>query len=192
MAVAFTGPSGSGKTTLAYLLSGIERVREGAVRWGTDDLAALSEPARDRWRRQHAGFVFQDFHLIGGLSILGNVLVTSWFDRWRTGSVQAARATELLDRFSVPSTGQRVEDLSRGEQQRVAIARALLKSPPVLIADEPTASLDVVGAAAVIRILTGEAHRIGATLLAVTHDPLLMAAVDVVYSLDHGRLERIG
>jgi putative ABC transport system ATP-binding protein len=133
--VALTGPSGSGKTTLAYLLSDIERVREGTVRWGKADLATLSEAARDRWRCRHAGFVFQDFHLIGGLSIPANVLVTCWFDQWHAAAPQAERATELLDRFAVPTAGRRIEDLSRGEQQRVAIARALLHRPAVVIAD---------------------------------------------------------
>jgi putative ABC transport system ATP-binding protein len=188
--VALTGPSGSGKTTLAYLLSGIERVRQGSVRWGQVDLATLPEAARDRWRRRHAGFVFQDFHLIGGLSIMGNVLVSCWFDQWRVAPAQQQRAAELLDRFGVPVANRRIEDLSRGEQQRVAIARALLRNPAILIADEPTASLDSAGGAAVIEILLAEVRRSGATLLAVTHDPQLIAAVATVYRLDHGRLDR--
>lgn len=188
--VALTGPSGSGKTTLAYLLSGIERVRQGSVRWGPVDLATLSEAARDRWRRRHAGFVFQDFHLIGGLSITGNVLVSCWFDQWRVAPAQEQRAAELLDRFGVPVANRRIEDLSRGEQQRVAVARALLRNPAILIADEPTASLDSASGAAVIEILLAEVRRSGATLLAVTHDPQLIAAVGTVYRLDHGRLDR--
>jgi putative ABC transport system ATP-binding protein len=176
--VALTGPSGSGKTTLAYLLSGIELVREGSVRWGTTDLATLPEAARDAWRRQHAGFVFQDFHLIPGLSILGNVLVTCWFDHWRADPVMTERAGELLDRFGVPSSGWQVQKLSRGEQQRVAISRALLRSPAILIADEPTASLDAKSGGAVIEILLDQARQTAATLLVVTHDPELIAAVD--------------
>ena len=191
-AMALTGPSGSGKTTLAYLLSGIERVSEGQVRWGGVDLAQLSEAERDRWRCRNAGFVFQDFHLIGGLSILENVLVSTWFDGWRAGPGPRARAAELLARFAVPVTGRRVEDLSRGEQQRVAIARALFRAPAVLFADEPTASLDAASGAAVIELLLAETRRAGATLVAVTHDPALVAAVDATYRLDHGRLERIG
>ncbi len=189
--VALTGPSGSGKTTLAYLLSGIEPVREGSVRWGATDLARMPEAARDVWRREHAGLVFQDFHLIPGLSILGNVMVTCWFDHWRADPVLAQRAGKLLDRVGVASDDRRVGDLSRGEQQRVAIARALLRSPSIMIADEPTASLDTKNGATVIEILLAQAREAAATLLVVTHDPELIAAVDNVYRLDHGRLERI-
>ena len=140
--VALTGPSGSGKTTLAYLLTGIERVQQGSVRWGETDLAELTERAGDAWRLARVGFVFQDFHLVPGLSILANVLVTCWFDRWRPPPNLVDRAEELLDRFVVPRSGREVTDLSRGEQQRVAIARALLRDPGIVVADEPTASLE--------------------------------------------------
>ncbi len=189
--LALTGPSGSGKTTLAYLLTGIEPVRHGTVRWGETDLASLSESRRDTWRRQHVGFVFQDFHLVPGLSILDNVLVSCWFDHWRPAPGLIERAHKLLDAFAVPTAHRRVADLSRGEQQRVAVARALLHRPAVLVADEPTASLDAASAKTVIRLLTDGARTAGATLLAVTHDPALIAAVDSVHHLAHGRLEQL-
>jgi putative ABC transport system ATP-binding protein len=189
-AVALTGPSGSGKTTLAYLLTGIERVQEGAVRWAGTDLAALTERERDRWRLGHVGFVVQDFHLVPGLSILGNVLVTGWFDRWRPEPAQVARAEALLDGFSVPTAGRKVTDLSRGEQQRVAIARALLREPVIVVADEPTASLDATGGALVIELLLARVRATGATFLAVTHDPALIEACGIELRLEHGRLER--
>lgn len=189
--LALTGPSGSGKTTLAYLLTGIEPVRHGEVRWGETDLATLSESRRDTWRRQHVGFVFQDFHLVPGLSILDNVLVSCWFDQWRPVPGLAERARELLDAFAVPTARRRVADLSRGEQQRVAVARALLHRPAVLVADEPTASLDATSAETVIRLLADGARTAGATLVAVTHDPALIAAMDSVHHLEHGRLERL-
>jgi putative ABC transport system ATP-binding protein len=159
------------------------------VRWGTTDLATLPEAARDAWRRQHAGFVFQDFHLIPGLSILGNVLVTCWFDHWRADPVMTERAGELLDRFGVPSSGWQVQKLSRGEQQRVAIARALPRSPAILIADEPTASLDAKSGGAVIEILLDQARQTAATLLVVTHDPeLSLLWIPPIGSITRGRL----
>jgi putative ABC transport system ATP-binding protein len=188
-AVALTGASGSGKTTLAYLLTGIERVQAGSVRWGETDLAVLSERARDAWRRERVGFVFQDFHLVPGLSIPDNVLVTCWFAGWRPAVAARTRAQALLDAFAVPGERQ-VTDLSRGEQQRVAIARALLHEPRILVADEPTASLDARSGKAVIGLLLREAREAGATLLAVTHDPALIEACTSVLHLDHGRLER--
>ena len=187
-AVALTGPSGSGKTTLAYLLTGIEPVQEGSVRWGGVELRGLSERLRDRWRREHVGFVFQDFHLVPGLTIEGNVLVTCWFRQLRPTPAEHERALALLDGFGVPRAGRRVTDLSRGEQQRVAIARAMLRQPPILVADEPTASLDAAAGAKVIELLLAAARESGATLLAVTHDPALIEAVDRVLRLERGRL----
>ena len=189
--VALTGASGSGKTTLAYLLTGIERVRQGSVAWDATDLATLSERARDAWRRRQVGFVFQDFHLVPGLSILANVLVTCWFAGWRPSPSARERARGLLDAFGVPTDRRGVDDLSRGEQQRVAIARALLHAPPILVADEPTASLDAANGRVVIDLLIREARAAGATLLAVTHDPALIEACTTVLELDHGRLERL-
>ncbi len=188
--VAFTGPSGSGKTTLAYLLTGIEAARTGSIRWGEQELVGTSEGFRDAWRRRHVGFVFQEFQLVPGLSIEANVLIASWFDRVRVPRALDARASELLDSFAVPRTGRRVTDLSRGEQQRVAVARALLHQPPLLVADEPTASLDAKNGAQVIDLLCTNARAMGATLLAVTHDPALIEAAEEVHHLAHGRLEQ--
>jgi putative ABC transport system ATP-binding protein len=189
--VALTGPSGSGKTTLAYLLTGIEPVRQGAVRWGETDLARLPERARDAWRLRHVGFVFQDFHLVPGLSILRNVLVSCYFDGWHPDPALAEHAAALLDAFAVPTARRRVVELSRGEQQRVAVARALLRRPPVVVADEPTASLDAASGGRVIELLVRGVREVGATLLAVTHDPALIAAVEAVHHLEHGRLDRV-
>jgi putative ABC transport system ATP-binding protein len=189
--VALTGPSGSGKTTLAYLLTGIERVQRGTVRWGDVDLAGRSERARDAWRLREVGFVFQDFHLVPGLSILANVLVTCWFARWRPAPALVERARNLLHEFAVPTDGRLVTDLSRGEQQRVAIARALLHEPGIVVADEPTASLDAASGALVIGLLLDQIRSSGATLLAVTHDSELIAACARELHLDHGRLQRI-
>ena len=146
--------------------------------------------ARDAWRRRHVGLVFQDFHLVPGLSIRGNVLVSCWFDAWRADAVLVERAEALLDRCAVPTAGRRVAELSRGEQQRVAVARAILRRPPLVVADEPTASLDAASGARVIELLV-EARAAGATLLTVTHDPALIAAMGMVLHLEHGRLERV-
>ena len=161
------------------------------MRWGETDLARLGEGARDAWRRRNVGFVFQDFHLVPGLSILNNVLVSCYFDGLRPDPAVAERAAALLDAFAVPTARRRVVDLSRGEQQRVAVARALLRRPPVVVADEPTASLDAATGEQVIELLVQGAREVGATLLAVTHDAALIAAVDAVHHLEHGRLDRV-
>jgi len=189
--VAVSGPSGSGKTTLLYLLTGIEPVRAGHVRWGGQDLAGLPEWRRDAWRRRHTGFVFQDFHLLPGLAPLANVLATCWFDAFRPTPAQRARAHALLDETGAPAARRDVTSLSRGEQQRVAIARALLHEPELLVCDEPTASLDAATGRGVIDLLTSAAARRGATLLVVTHDPALVEAMDEAHRLEHGRLEQV-
>ena len=139
--LALAGPSGSGKSTLLYLLSGLLVPAAGRVAWAGTDLADMGEGARDRWRRENAGFVFQNLHLIEELSPLDNVLTPGWFSSLSVKGLYG-RAEALLDRFGVPRDRKRVSLLSRGEQQRVAIARALLFDPKVIFADEPTASLD--------------------------------------------------
>lgn len=182
-----TGPSGSGKSTLLHALCGLQPVDAGAIRWQDIDIAPLSEGARDRWRRQTVGLVFQEFHLIDELSPLDNILVPAWFSRFRAGPMRD-RAAELMRAYAVPTQRRRVADLSRGERQRVAMARALLFDPPVILADEPTASLDRDAGAAVIEGLCALARDRGRLVLAVSHDPGLIAAADTVLRLDHGRL----
>ncbi|WP_222183622.1 ABC transporter ATP-binding protein [Geminicoccus harenae] len=186
--VAITGPSGCGKTTLALALSGIQPVQEGQVRWNGQDVAGLGEGARDRWRRRHVGMIFQDFHLVPGMSVLRNVLAASYFSTWRPAAPVVARAAELLEQCGVPPGRQDVASLSRGEQQRVAIARALLLDPPILIADEPTASLDRANAERVAGLLAEAARRQGATLIAVTHDPVLIEAMDRTVRMADGQV----
>jgi putative ABC transport system ATP-binding protein len=185
--VGVTGPSGSGKTSLLYLLSGIEMPNAGRIRWGEVELTALAEARRDRWRRRHVGFVFQEFHLQPGLSVVNNVLATCYFDRLRPSSELQRRARALLERVGAPVERSIVE-LSRGEQQRVAIARALLRAPPIIMADEPTASLDEANARIIIDLLLDAAAEVDALLIAVTHDPKLLARLPGVYHLEAGRL----
>jgi putative ABC transport system ATP-binding protein len=191
-AIAITGPSGSGKTSLIHLLTGIELPQAGHVRWGGVEITQLSERARDRWRRLHVGLIFQDFHLIQGMSVLSNVVAPCLFDRFAVPAELRARARGLLDRLGVPPGRNNVASLSRGEQQRVALARALLRAPPILIADEPTASLDADNGRMVIDRLLETVAETGATLLVVTHDPQFLARLELVYELHGGRLSRRG
>ncbi len=181
-----TGPSGSGKSTLLFALSGLQTLDRGTIRWGETEITALPEPARDRWRRGAVGLVFQSFHLIDELSPLDNVLVPVWFGAFFAGPSRA-RAASLLEELGVPGDRPRLRALSRGEQQRVALARALMFDPPIILADEPTASLD---RAAGARVIDGfrKLARDGRLVLAVSHDPDLIAAADHVLVLDHGQL----
>jgi ABC-type lipoprotein export system ATPase subunit len=186
--MGISGPSGSGKTTLLHVLAGLQTPTEGRVRWGAQELVGMSEDSRDAWRRQHVGFVFQDFHLVPELTARENVLLPLWFARWSVGANAFARATALLEEVGVPDPDRRASVLSRGEQQRVAIARALLPGPRLILADEPTASLDAETGAVVADLLVRSAKAAGATLILVSHDPAMLARVQVVRRMDKGVL----
>ncbi len=180
-----TGPSGSGKSTFLNVLSGLLLADAGEVQWGDVKLSIMSEVSRDAWRRRHVGFVFQTFHLLPELTAKENVLMPVWFGQWRAGPF-ADRAARLLDHLKVPKGRGPVRHLSRGEQQRVALARALIFDPPIMIADEPTASLDLAAGEAVIAMLSNMARHEGRTVIAVSHDPKLIAAADTVTTMQHG------
>lgn len=180
-----TGPSGSGKSTLLYLLSGLLRATAGQVRWDDVDLAGLGETARDKWRRAHAGFVFQNFHLVGEMTALANVCVPAYFGHFTAAGVRD-RAAALLDMLGVPLESRPAASYSRGEQQRIAVARALIFDPGIVFADEPTASLDAVNADEIAARFAALADA-GKTVVAVSHDPAIISRASQVIALDHGR-----
>ncbi|MGJ4858754.1 ABC transporter ATP-binding protein [Labrys sp. La1] len=170
--LAVTGPSGSGKSTFVNVVTGLERVGQGRIRWGDTDIAKLPEGARDRWRGSTIGLVMQDFHLFPGLSALENVLLPLRLSG-RAGKTVIERGRTLLGRVGLLRPDQAIDGMSRGEMQRVALARALLRRPAVLVADEPTASLDAESGAAVGDLLIELAGAEGSTLIIVSHDTAL-------------------
>src|SRR5262249_21265194 len=186
--VGIAGPSGSGKTSLLYVLTGIEAPTTGEIVWAGLDVGSLPESARDRWRRTNVGFVFLDFHLLSGMSAHANVVIPATFAHARTPRRLTQRGGELLARVGLERTAARVETLSRGEQQRVAVARALLFSPPVVVADEPTASLDADNAALVSDLLMSLCADHSSTLIVVSHDRRLLERLDIVHTLVDGSL----
>lgn len=186
--VGITGPSGSGKTSLLHVLTGLTRPQRGSVEWAGTDVLALSESRRDAWRRATVGIVFQDFYLIPELSLLDNVLLPVSFTRARVPDALRRRALELLARVGLQGRTGRAETLSRGEMQRVAVSRALLFEPPVVIADEPTASLDAESARVVARLLIEMCDELGSTLLVVSHDRWFLESLDRSLTLVGGRL----
>jgi putative ABC transport system ATP-binding protein len=186
--LAVTGPSGSGKSTFLYAIGGLLRPRRGQILWDGGDLLAQSESARDRWRRHTVGFVFQDFHLLPELTPLQNVLLPASFEAFSAGGSIRQRAIALLDRFSVPQARRSTAVLSRGEQQRVALARALLFDPPVILADEPTASLDAAAGTVVIDILAQMSLAEGRSVIAISHDHDLVERFSRRIALEHGRM----
>jgi putative ABC transport system ATP-binding protein len=185
--LAVTGPSGAGKSTFINVIAGLERPTAGRVEWQGENIALFSEAARDTWRARNVGLIMQDFHLFPGLSALDNVLLPARFRHLRLPDGTRERAMVLLDRVGIALGTRGIETFSRGEMQRVAIARALLSRPGVIIADEPTASLDGQSAAAVCNLLTTLAQEEKATLIAVTHDPALSMRLGRRIALAGGR-----
>jgi putative ABC transport system ATP-binding protein len=186
--VAIQGPSGSGKSTLLGLLAGLERPDAGTVEILGKPLEGLSERDRARLRRRHLGLVFQSFGLIGSLSVLQNVVLTLALegvpeDEQRRRGVFALLDVDLGDRAT-----SRIDDLSGGERQRVAIARALATDPLLILADEPTGSLDEASGADVLSLLVAAARSRNAALIVVTHDPDLAAMADRRYRMVDGEL----
>lgn len=182
-----TGASGSGKSTFVNIITGLERPTSGTVRWGDTDLSALSESRRDRWRGRTVGLVMQDFHLFPGLSALDNALLPARL----SGAADAetiARARDLLATVGLTRPQQKIETMSRGEMQRVAVARALVRRPAVIVADEPTASLDASSGAEVGDLLFRLAERDGSTLIVVSHDPALIDRFETRITLIGGRI----
>ncbi|MEJ2603325.1 MAG: ATP-binding cassette domain-containing protein [Gammaproteobacteria bacterium] len=181
------GPSGSGKSTLLNLLAGILTPRAGAIRLLDSEISALSATARDRFRGEHLGVIFQLFNLLPYLSILDNVLLPCRFSRRRAERARAtdgsedAAAARLLAELGLPGAMDGpVSRLSIGQQQRVAAARALIGAPEIVIADEPTSALDEDSRAAFLQLLSTECERAGATLVMVSHERSLESLFDRV------------
>jgi putative ABC transport system ATP-binding protein len=186
--VALTGASGSGKSTLLHLAAGLDRPTAGTVRLGGIDLARLGDDQRTLLRRQRVGLVFQSFHLLDMLSAEENVALPLAICG-RAGAEARRRAARALDLVGLARRGRhRPHELSGGEQQRVAIARALVNDPLLLLADEPTGSLDSVQGARIIELLRGLADERRQTLLLVTHDTGHAALADRVVTLRDGRV----
>lgn len=188
MRIALAGPSGSGKSTFIHMITGMDRPSTGSVKWGDTELSKLSERRRDQWRARNVGLVMQDFHLFPGMSAEANVLLPQRLARFGLREAPRRRALELLRRTGIERPEQPVETLSRGQMQRVAVARALVGNPKIIIADEPTASLDAGSGEAVAELLTELTADSGATILAATHDERLIRRMDKVLRLENGEL----
>ena len=183
--IGIRGASGSGKRSLLNVVSGLVLPDRGTVRWGATVPGALPEHERDRWRGQHIGFVFQDFQLFPELEALENVLLPATFTGWRIPEALIRRGRGLIEQMHVCPT-RKVRALSRGEKQRVAIARAVLLKPGIILAGEPTASLDEANAGQVSLLLSGYARTLGSTLLVVSHDDAVLADMDRELDLNRG------
>lgn len=174
-AAVVSGKSGSGKTTLLLAIAGLADRIAGEIWIDGADVGALDARARDRHRGRHIGMIFQDLHLVAGLSALDNMLLAPFAANART---DRDRAWTLLDRLGIAARARsRAETLSRGEAQRLAIARAMLMQPRLILADEPTASLDDDACAAVLALLAEATRDSGAALIVATHDARVRATI---------------
>jgi putative ABC transport system ATP-binding protein len=189
--VALVGPSGSGKTTMLALLAGLLSPSEGNILIGGQDLSAMDESRRTRFRREKVGFTFQDNNLVPYLTVKENVeLMLKLNGRYnRKGKQHAAGLLQELglgDRLNnLPS------QLSGGQQQRVAIARALVHRPDIVLADEPTASLDTARAMQVVETFANQIHAQNLAGIMVTHDLRMCQFVDKVIQMRDGKVAAV-
>ena len=185
--VALYGPSGSGKTTLLTLIAALLAPDSGAVIVDGREISALSDDARARYRLRELGYIDQAFDLLPGGTVLENAAMKLWL----TGDARRAERTiePLLVRLGLGERlGHRPDELSMGERQRVMIARALSTDPKLVLADEPTGSLDTQRGGEVLALLSEVCRERDAATLLVTHDPQATAFADRVYALRDGRL----
>lgn len=184
--VAIVGASGSGKSTLLSIVAGLDTPTKGTVRWTGQDIFAISEDDRAALRAEKVGFVFQNFQLMSNLTALENVMLPLELANRRDARPVA---TEMLTRVGL---GQRLghypKVLSGGEQQRVALARAFVMQPAVLLADEPTGSLDFATGASIMQLMLDLNQELGTTLVLVTHDKTIAAQCDRLVTIEAGRL----
>ena len=183
---AIVGASGSGKSTLLGLLAGLDVPTSGTVRLAGADLFALDEDARAAVRAERLGFVFQSFQLLAHRSAIENVMLPLELAGVRDAR---ARAAEMLGRVGLGARlGHYPRVLSGGEQQRVALARAFVVRPQVLLADEPTGSLDFATGETVMQLMFDLNREVGTTLVLVTHDRAIAARCDRQLHIEAGRL----
>ncbi|MDE2695672.1 MAG: ABC transporter ATP-binding protein [Chloroflexota bacterium] len=185
--VALRGRSGSGKTTLLNLIAGLDRPDSGTVHLGGEEVSSASEARLTELRRHSIGFVFQSFALLPLFSARENVGIALRIAGVH-GRAVFERADEVIDLVGLgPRKDHRPYELSGGEQQRVAIARAIANRPPLLIADEPTGELDSATGAQIFELLQRISAE-GTTVIAATHDPLMIEHVERIVEMEDGAL----
>ena len=185
--LAIVGASGSGKSTLLGILAGLDTPTSGSVSLHGGDLFALDEDGRAAFRQRHLGFVFQTFQLLPHLTALENVMLPL---ELRGESEPRQKAAAMLERVGLSARLRHYPKfMSGGEQQRVALARAFVTEPPLLMADEPTGSLDCSSGAAVIDLMFALNREGGSTLVLVTHDRAIAAMCTRTVTMNAGRLQ---
>ncbi len=162
------GNSGSGKTTLLHIIGGLLKPHSGSVTIQETDISTMNQSSLDRFRGSHIGIVFQKPHLVGSLTVFENLALSQYLGK---GTVERQEVLKTMERLGIEELRTRkTHQISQGQAQRVAIGRALLNRPTLLLADEPTASLDDENCEKVIRLLMAQAEAYDCTLIVATHD----------------------
>jgi ABC-type lipoprotein export system ATPase subunit len=188
--IAVTGPSGSGKTTLLNLAGSLDKPDQGQVLYLDRDITDLSGKALEQFRNQSVGFVFQQHHLLPQFTLIENVLLPTLPNR--NAKEAGPRAEDLIKRTGLwDHRHKKPGELSGGESQRTAVVRALINSPDVLLADEPTGSLDHENSSQLFDMLIEFSRTDKVTLVVVTHSQELARRMDTVYRLQSGKLDMI-
>lgn len=181
--VLLTGGSGSGKSTLLHLIAGLVKPAAGRIVVAGTDITTLGGAAADTFRGRHVGMIFQTFHLLEGFTAAENVLAALMFSDLPPRE-HASRAAALLSALGIQRPGALPSALSVGQQQRVAVARAVACRPALVLADEPTASLDPALASAAMEVIQSACRQCGAALLCTSHDPAMRERFARRLSLD--------
>ena len=189
--VALMGPSGCGKSTVLNLIAGLDTPTDGVIRIGGESISGSSEDDLAQMRRRHVGIVFQFFNLLEGMSALENVTLPAVV-AGRSRKAAETRARDLLDLLGIADKADKAPGvLSGGQRQRLAIARALANEPTLLLADEPTGSLDSAGGEEVLELFR-RLHAGGQTIVLVTHDDHVAGAADRIVRMRDGRVDDDG
>ena len=187
--ISIVGPSGAGKTTLLQVLGTLYRPDAGSILFNGTDLSALGKKALARFRNEHIGFIFQFHQLLPEFTALENVLIPALIAR-KSEKKARERAAELLHFLGLSERAHhKPSELSGGEQQRVAVARALMNEPDVILADEPSGSLDSRNKAELHKLFFDLRDQLGQTFIIVTHDVELAATTDRTIHLKDGKID---
>lgn len=178
-----SGGSGSGKSTLLWLIAGLLRATSGSISVAGERMDGVSESAADRIRARHIGLVFQTHHLLPEFSAQDNVSL-ALMAAGEPENTHAARARELLNKLGIERVHVPVANLSVGQQQRVAVARAIVCKPTIVLADEPTASLDEMNASQAMDLIQQACREAGAALLCASHDRAMQSRFERVIQVD--------